>query len=80
MNTIMTENVLLKTYKSLPAQLQQEISDFVEFVKLKYQQKSQTTQNYLLTNRKRKLGKFAKGSFVMSNDFNAPLEHFRDYI
>ena len=34
----------------------------------------------ILKEQKRKLGHFPKGTFVMSDDFNEPIEDFKDYM
>jgi len=81
MQIIMPEAVLLQTYKTLPIQLKQEVADFVEFVKMKYQNSLTETTNSLTKNRKRTLGVFPKGTFVMSEDFNEPMDEvFKDYL
>jgi hypothetical protein len=54
----------------LPVSLQQEVSDFVSFLLNKYQQQDAV---------KPRAG-CMKGTFTqMSDDFNAPLDDFKDY-
>ncbi|MDR0877732.1 MAG: DUF2281 domain-containing protein [Treponema sp.] len=61
---------LYENVQRLPAPQQQEISDFVSFLLNKY-----PSQNTV----KPRAG-CMKGTFtMMSDDFNAPLEDFKDY-
>ena len=54
----------------LPDELKKEANDFVEFLKTKVSGKD--------TQRKRKAG-LAKGLIEMSEDFDEPLEDFKEY-
>jgi hypothetical protein len=56
---------------SLPSDLKQEVSDFVEFLK----QKAKAKRNL----KERKVGS-AKGLIKMAPDFDEPLEDFKDYM
>jgi hypothetical protein len=67
----MTDLQLYTQISSLPADLKKEVSDFVEFLKQKAKPKT------LL--KKRQLGA-AKGLIVMSPDFDAPLDDFKEYM
>jgi hypothetical protein len=67
----MTDVQLYTQISSLPADLKKEVSDFVEFLKQK------TKSNKEL--KERKFGGL-KGMFVMSPDFDEPLEDFKDYM
>jgi hypothetical protein len=40
----------------------------------------QEKEQKILTEQKRKLGLFSKGTFVMSDDFNEPIDDFKDYM
>lgn len=66
----MTDIQLYTQISSLPANLKKEVSDFVEFLKQKAK-----------PNKKLKERKFGglKGTFVMSPNFDEPLEDFKDY-
>ncbi len=57
--------------ESLPISLQQEVLDFVDFLK----SKSEVRKTKLKT---RQFG-YAKGKIFLSKDFDAPLEMFNDY-
>jgi hypothetical protein len=61
----MTDTMLIEKIKSLPENLQTEVLDFIEFLLTKNVQPKQL-------NDKRKFG-FAKGDYIMSDDFDEPL-------
>jgi hypothetical protein len=61
---------LFSQISSLPTDLRKEVSDFVEFLMQKSKGKKRPT--------KRTFG-YAKDFFKLSNDFDQPLEDFKDY-
>jgi hypothetical protein len=66
------DNVQLYTEISLlPASLKQEVKDFVEFLKTKNNSKTKIKE--------REFG-CAKGLFTMRDDFDEPLDDFKDYM
>ena len=66
------DNIILQKYHYLPLELRKEVVDFIDFLTQKYQQK-QPPQ------RKSNFGS-AKGLIKMSDDFNEPLDEFKDYM
>lgn len=68
----MTNTQLSEEIASLPANLQEEVQDFVAFLKTKVQKQQPPLQ-------KRQFGA-AKGFFVISDDFDEPLEDFKEYM
>jgi hypothetical protein len=68
----MSEDQLLIKLKNLPEYLKQEVLDFADFLSIRYQQK-----NYNLA--KPMFGS-AKGKYILSDDFDEPLEDFKDYM
>jgi hypothetical protein len=62
----------LQKYHYLPLELRKEVIDFIDFLTQKYQQKQAPI-------RKSNFGS-AKGLITMSDDFNEPLEDFKDYM
>lgn len=70
----MTEQLLIQEIHTLPDNLKQEVLHFVQFLKQKQDVKNEPTP----PRKKRKAGS-AKGMFVMSDDFDAPLEDFAEY-
>jgi len=66
-----TDLQLYTQISSLPADLKQEVSDFVEFLKQKAKAKRKLEG--------RKPGT-AKGLIKMAPDFDEPLEDFKDYM
>lgn len=67
----MTDIRLYTQISSLPTDLKQEVSDFVEFLKQKTKSKTKLKE--------RRPG-VAKGLIKMSADFDEPLEDFKDYM
>jgi len=67
----MTDVQLYTEISSLPSELKQEVSDFVAFLK----QKSKTKKNI-----KKRIFGYAKNSFIMSDDFDEPLDDFKEYM
>lgn len=69
----MSTTELFEEIASLPDNLQEEVQDFVAFLKTKAQKQSQPPLQ------KRQFGA-AKGFFVMRDDFDEPLEDFEEYM
>jgi hypothetical protein len=67
----MTDLQLLTEISSLPKNLKEEVQDFVLFLKTKAQKQN--------ASKRRQFGA-AKGFFVMRDDFDEPLEDFKDYM
>jgi hypothetical protein len=57
--------------ESLPTSLQQEVADFVAFLKLKNKRKVKI--------KSREFG-YAKGKIQLSKDFDKPLDLFNEYV
>lgn len=68
----MVEQIILKELSLLPESLKIEVLDFIEFLKTKRRKVEAT--------KKRRIFGYAKGTFVMSPDFDEPLEDFKDYM
>lgn len=66
---------LLQKLITLPLPLQKEVIDFVEF--LHYKIKQQETPQIIIN--KPTFG-YAKDFFTMSDDFDEPLEDFKEYM
>lgn len=60
---------LIEKFEKLPPNLQSEVVDFIEFVLVKHQ----------INTSERKPG-LAKGLIQISDDFDAPLDDFREYM
>lgn len=67
----MNDTQLISQISSLPIDLKKEVSDFVEFLKQRNQKKS---------NLKERAFGYAKGFIKISDDFDEPLDDFRDYM
>jgi hypothetical protein len=64
---------ILEKIKMIPVAYQQEVEDFIDFILQKKVDKKDKEKS------KRKLG-LLKGKMKMSDDFNAPLDDFKDYM
>jgi hypothetical protein len=67
------EQTLIQEIYTLPENLKHEVLHYVQFLKQKQTEKTETPR------KKRKAGS-AKGKFIMSDDFDAPLEDFAEYM
>lgn len=67
----MTNSSLHIEISSLPKALREEVSDFVQFLKMKNKTKSKL--------KAREFG-FAKGKITLSEDFDKPLADFENYM
>jgi len=67
----MPDTTLHTKIKSLPKNLQSEASDFIDFLLEKKRKKKNGA--------KRKAG-FLKGKIKMNDDFDEPLEDFKEYM
>lgn len=68
----MSTTQLAEEIAALPTNLQAEVQDFVAFLKTKVQKQEPPLQ-------KRQFGA-GKGLITMSDDFDEPLEDFKDYM
>ncbi|MDQ3394090.1 MAG: DUF2281 domain-containing protein [Bacteroidota bacterium] len=62
---------LYNKISSLPENLKQEVQDFVEFLQTKTKKDSRKKPRFFGS---------LKGKIQMSEDFDAPMEDFKDYI
>lgn len=67
----MTDSSLKIEINSLPKNLRNEVADFIEFLKKKYKISSKISS--------REHG-FAKGKIVLTDDFDEPLDEFKNYM
>ena len=70
----MTDLQLYNELSMLPANLKQEVEDFILFLK----SKTQKTESFEPL-KERQFG-IAKGFFKMEKDFDDPLEDFKEYM
>ncbi len=66
------EKLVLSRIQQLPEQLKQEVLHYIELLQKRYTTQNQKTKN-------RKAGS-AKGKYKLAPDFDAPLEHFTEYM
>jgi len=66
----MDTSIVFKQFSTLPDNLKHEVADFIAFLNQK---------NKPRVRKERKFGA-AKGMFIMSPDFDEPLEDFKDYM
>ncbi len=68
-------DLLFDKYSKLPKEIQAQVLDYIDFLMTKYHEKfNQESQE----NKKSNFGS-AKGLIVMSDDFDHPLDDFKDY-
>lgn len=67
----MTDLQLYTELSTLPDDLKKQVQDFIEFLKTKTPK--------LPLHKQRKFGA-AKGFFIMHDDFDEPLEDFKEYM
>ncbi|MEO0471018.1 MAG: DUF2281 domain-containing protein [Bacteroidota bacterium] len=65
----MSDQAILRKMNTLPDVLKQQIVDFIDFISQKYQAKQEKTVP--------EYGSL-KGTFLMSDDFDEPLDMFKD--
>lgn len=68
----MSTTQLIEEIDSLPPNLQEEVQDFVAFLKTKAQKQQPPIQQ-------RQFGA-GKGLIIMADDFDEPLEDFKEYM
>ena len=68
----MTEQIVLRQLQQLPEEMKQEALDFIGYLWAKYNKQKE----------KKNLPQIgsAKGKYVMSDDFDAPLDVFKEYM
>jgi Protein of unknown function (DUF2281) len=78
----MSEQVFLKQYNQLPEALKQELLDFFEFLMLKYKAQGgqKKVEKQPTPSKSTPKAGFLKGTFVLSPDFDEPLEDFKEYM
>jgi hypothetical protein len=67
----MTDLQLYTELSSLPNEMKKEVQDFIEFLKIKSKKQK--------INKQRQFGS-AKGFFIIQENFDEPLEDFKDYM
>jgi mRNA-degrading endonuclease RelE of RelBE toxin-antitoxin system len=74
----MQDSFIFKKYQLLPDSLQQQVSDYIEFLVNKYQ-KSREEREKPQKKQKSNFGS-AKGLIIMSDDFDDPIDEFKPYM
>ena len=72
----MSNTILFEKISQLPDHLKVEVLDFVEFLEHKKASEIEKQVN----KRKSPIFGYAKGKYIMSPDFDEPLEEFKDYM
>jgi hypothetical protein len=69
---MMTDQAILKKIHALPNSMKVEIVDFIEFL----------TQKYRPVKKEKVIPQYGslKGTFKMADDFDEPLEDFKEYL
>ncbi len=72
----MVQPLILEKLEELPESLQTEVLHYIEFLLEKYAEALPQEERF---KKKRKAG-LLRGKVWMSDDFDAPLEDFKDYM
>jgi Protein of unknown function (DUF2281) len=80
----MTEQLILQQLNQMPENLRQEVVDFMGYLIMKYkltnkEPKMATPKMANILPTERVFGR-AKGRYIIADDFDAPLEDFKDYM
>ncbi len=75
----MTEELILSHLQQLPEALKQEVLHYVEFLRTKLGDQPATVAPPPFVSRKTMFGS-AAGKYIMSDDFNEPLDDFKEYM
>ncbi len=81
MLTQFTDKTVLQIFHTLPMQFQTEVVNFMQYLVYKANfivDNQETKEENILT--KRQFGYFPKGTFLMTEDFDAPLDCFKEYM
>jgi len=73
----MSNTISFEKINQLPDHLKVEVLDFVEFLEHKKSSEIKKEQTEI---KKGPVFGFAKDKYVMSHDFDEPLEEFKDYM
>lgn len=71
----MAQSQLLEKIKKIPPAYQQEVEDFIDFILRKRRVSGDNQKKDM----RREIG-LLKGKLQMAEDFDAPLEDFKDYM
>ncbi len=69
----MVDEIIVKEISLLPESFKKELLDFIDYLKTK-------NKKVEVVKKKRLEFGCAKGTFVMSSDFDEPLEDFKEYM
>jgi hypothetical protein len=78
----MDNNLMMpEKYLSLPPRLKHEVADYIDFLSQKYRgEKTQDNQKlHKVKKRKSHFGN-AKGIIIVKEDFDSPIEDFKEYL
>lgn len=75
----MTEQVFIREFRKMPESVKQEMLAFFERLLNKHNIPMPVEPQKPSENVVRKAG-FLKGTFIMSDDFDAPLDDFKEYM
>jgi len=81
MLSIMTDADFAKTYQILPLQVKEQLSNYLQFLLAQYHidVPTKNDQTSTVVKKKRQLGGL-EGKIWMSDDFNEPMDDFKEYM
>ncbi|RLD51789.1 MAG: DUF2281 domain-containing protein [Bacteroidetes bacterium] len=74
----MQDSYIFQRFQLLPDVMQQQISDYIEFLSNKYHTSMEQKPNE--TKKKKSNFGSAKGLIIMSEDFDDPIDEFKPYL
>lgn len=82
MQNFTSDTALLQTFHALPYQFQEEAWTFMQFLMEKQKKAIESGVQNKPTEKKKKrqIGFFPKGTFILSADFDQPLDDFNEYM
>ena len=74
----MQDSYIFQKYQLLPDAIQQQVSDYIEFLANRYQKNREEKKKE--PNKKKSNFGSAKGLIIMSEDFDDPIDEFKPYM
>ncbi len=69
----MNNELILSRLNNLPEELREEVADFIEYLVFRHKKKQNQRQKYPVFGS-------CKGLFIISDDFDEPIEDFKEYM
>jgi len=73
------DSTIYEKLQLMPQQLKTEILDFMDYLWMKYQKQNNSSDIIITQKKQRQWGQFA-GKIKIADDFDAPLDDFKEYM